>query len=164
MSAITNNSSEMVLNGGCYCGAVRYTIRPSALPTAHNFCHCRTCQRISGSAFLPFIGFPASQVQVSSNPPDALKTFPTSNFADRQFCAVCGSTLNMRYHANKDRVSLAVASFDDESTSLLPKPTQHIYVSEKAEWFPLSGDNGIKQHGTMEKAAAYLGGRQRQSE
>jgi hypothetical protein len=37
------------LEGGCECGSIRY--RMTAQPTFVNCCHCRQCQKLSGSAF-----------------------------------------------------------------------------------------------------------------
>ena len=41
--------SEVLLTGGCQCGAVRYAI--SAAPLRLIACHCRECQKQSASAF-----------------------------------------------------------------------------------------------------------------
>ena len=38
------------LEGGCACGAVRY--RLSSKPMFVHCCHCRDCQRQTGSAFV----------------------------------------------------------------------------------------------------------------
>jgi hypothetical protein len=41
--------TRMKLEGGCLCGAVRYT--SSGEPHRQFVCHCRDCQRSGGSAF-----------------------------------------------------------------------------------------------------------------
>ena len=38
----------MRLEGGCYCGAVRYVA--AGEPVLRAQCHCRACRRISGGA------------------------------------------------------------------------------------------------------------------
>jgi hypothetical protein len=38
------------LEGGCACGAVRYTSKSA--PLFVHCCHCRDCQRQTGSAFV----------------------------------------------------------------------------------------------------------------
>ena len=42
--------------GGCACGAIRYTC--AAAPLFALNCHCRDCQRASGSAFCPVLYVP----------------------------------------------------------------------------------------------------------
>jgi hypothetical protein len=42
--------TEMDLEGGCVCGAVRY--RLTAPPLIVHACHCRDCQKQTGSAFV----------------------------------------------------------------------------------------------------------------
>lgn len=154
----SGDTSSHSLSGGCCCGAVRYTVKDAPLPTSFTFCHCRICQQLSGSAFLPFVPFPASKVEYTANPAEALKTFEASKYAKRQFCGTCGSTLNMRYTAAGDRISIAVASFDTESAKLLLKPTEHLYVTDKADWYSLDEHDGMKRHETMERAELYFGG------
>jgi hypothetical protein len=43
----------MEIKGGCLCGAVRYTAE--ADPTSATVCHCRDCQKFTGSAFAALI-------------------------------------------------------------------------------------------------------------
>ena len=52
------------LAGGCQCGAVRY--RLIAEPTGVNICHCRMCQKASGSPFMTFGGVRLSEFVVTS--------------------------------------------------------------------------------------------------
>ena len=43
------------LTGGCLCGRVRYTARGA--PTFELNCHCRVCQKITGSGYTPVAAF-----------------------------------------------------------------------------------------------------------
>ena len=43
----------MEIKGGCLCGAVRYTAE--ADPTSATVCHCRDCQKFTGSAFATLV-------------------------------------------------------------------------------------------------------------
>jgi hypothetical protein len=50
-------------SGGCICGAVRYEC--TADPIAMGNCHCRDCQRATGSAFAAAILVPTSTVNIA---------------------------------------------------------------------------------------------------
>jgi hypothetical protein len=49
--------------GGCLCGAVRYEC--SVDPLFMGNCHCRDCQKASGSAYETDIGLPAAALKIS---------------------------------------------------------------------------------------------------
>ena len=51
------------LNGGCYCGAIRYQI--TSLPTWAAHCHCRSCQMALGGAFLTWAKVAAGDFEVT---------------------------------------------------------------------------------------------------
>jgi hypothetical protein len=78
------------LEGQCLCGAVTVTVtglhdpRPGA-------CHCRMCQRWSGGLFLCFEA-QADGVTITG----PVTRHASSRFAERAFCAVCGSHLWLR--------------------------------------------------------------------
>ena len=50
------------ITGGCLCGRVRYTA--AGEPAFSGICHCRNCQRCTGSAFETVIAFPTASVSV----------------------------------------------------------------------------------------------------
>jgi hypothetical protein len=50
-------------SGGCACGAIRYQC--SAEPAFSWNCHCRDCQRASGSAFCPVLYVPRAALTIT---------------------------------------------------------------------------------------------------
>jgi len=80
-------------SGGCLCGAVRYSIDRNALAgQAH--CHCRDCQRATGSAFATFCFLPEASFRAESGEAKGHSVKGSSgNDVTRFFCPDCGSQL-----------------------------------------------------------------------
>lgn len=89
--------------GACLCGAVRVALLHPAVDVG--VCHCETCRRWGGGPWF------ALQVP-GSNISGPVATFRASRFAERGFCATCGSHI---FHRPVDGPELAVAAglFDD---------------------------------------------------
>jgi hypothetical protein len=79
------------LKGGCLCGAVRYTT--TAEPVMSGVCHCRDCQRFTGSAFGILVGVPKEALTIDGT----MKTFTSLGGSGkpilRHFCPECGSSI-----------------------------------------------------------------------
>ena len=74
-----------MFEGGCECGSVRY--RLTADPIFVNCCHCRNCQKITGSAFAINALIEADQIDVS----EGAESLSTVDGATR--CSRCNSLL-----------------------------------------------------------------------
>ena len=126
------------------CGHVTYS--SSTLPEELTNCHCKTCRRLSGAAFLTFAGFPNSSITWTSGP-ESMKTTKYSDIAERTHCAECGTPISMQYKCQPDRVSITAGSINEESIrGKLPKADSHIFVAEgeKAGWYEIP-DDGIRR-------------------
>src|SRR5438270_11280286 len=81
----------MEIKGGCLCGAVRYTAE--ADPTSATVCHCRDCQKFTGSAFAALVRVPKEAANIEGT----LKIFTSiggsGNPILRHFCPECGSSI-----------------------------------------------------------------------
>jgi hypothetical protein len=76
--------------GTCLCGAVSVSVS-GELPATASACHCRMCQIWSGAAFWGIV-VPKDTVQVEG----PVKLYNSSSFAERAFCADCGTHLWFR--------------------------------------------------------------------
>lgn len=127
----TNNSYE----GGCSCGELRYRI--NADPLIVHACHCRQCQRISGSAFVMNALVEKSEVETLSGV-TANCHFPgTSHTAF--FCPECGTYVWSQYAVGR----LASCWFVRVGTLDEPDrhpPDVHIYTSSKQPWVLIPKD------------------------
>ncbi len=120
-----------LLTGGCACGAIRYAC--TAEPLLALNCHCRDCQRASGSAFVAILRMPAGAFTVTKGAPSFYTVAGDSgNKVSRGFCAECGSPLFSRLSASlSDVVGVRVGSLDDPSSY---RPAMDIFVTSAQPW------------------------------
>jgi hypothetical protein len=123
------------ITGGCLCGKVRYTA--DAEPVFAGVCHCRNCQKESGSAFAIVIGIPQTALSVQGD----LKTFEDKGDSGkamlRRFCPHCGSTVMDEAEALPGVIMVQVGTLDDPSWV---KPAMQIYCDSAQPWVQLSGE------------------------
>src|ERR1700741_180389 len=79
--------------GGCACGAVRYRVKSAPFRTS--VCHCKACQRRTGSAFGLGIYFKAEDFELLRG---ELKAYPfrsdeSGRWLRMEFCTNCGTTV-----------------------------------------------------------------------
>ena len=96
------------LSGGCACGRVRYRAR-IANDEAY-LCHCRMCQRATGSVSIAFKNVRKADVDWESEP----DWYQSSPIARRPYCRDCGTSLGFAF-PDSENMDLTVASFDDPS-------------------------------------------------
>jgi len=122
------------LSGGCACGAVRYRLKSE--PFDAGWCHCRTCQLVSGAPALVFATVPAGDL-VFTQGEDKVKCFKSSHFGSRRFCGECGTPFTMEVDHQPETVDFTLASLDDPG---LVEPGFHIFWSSKVPWFDPGDD------------------------
>ena len=79
----------MKLEGGCYCGKVRYVADGDPMMKAQ--CHCRECQYITGGGPNMFIAMPIGGFGYSKDQPKQFKRSDLERPVTREFCAECGT-------------------------------------------------------------------------
>jgi hypothetical protein len=87
----SSTASTMVHTGACACGAVAYTIQQELKSVM--VCHCLTCQAWSGGIALLFEAA-GSNVQIDGR--NNLTTWTSSEYSERAFCKICGSSVYIR--------------------------------------------------------------------
>ena len=115
--------------GGCACGAIRYDI--SAEPVATNDCHCRDCQRESGTGHGSHLTFPRIGVKLNGEAKHWDIVGDSGNVKTRAFCPTCGSPVYMTFAAMPDLFTVRAASLDDPSRS---KPQMVFYRVRGYAW------------------------------
>jgi hypothetical protein len=99
----------MKLEGGCYCGAVRYAAEGP--PKMKAQCHCRECQYISGGAPNMFMLMLPDGFKYTKGMPKQFKRGDLEGAVTREFCAECGTHLTTR-RPGLPLVILKVGSLD----------------------------------------------------
>src|SRR5712692_4663641 len=120
--------------GGCMCGAVRYEC--TAEPVLMGNCHCRDCQRATGSAFSSVLGVPLSAVKITGQVKYYESKGDSGNTGSRGFCPNCGSRLFGKPAVASDLIMIMAGSLDDPSAY---KPAMDIYTSSAhpgITWIP----------------------------
>ena len=115
--------------GGCLCGALRYEAEGE--PSLMGHCYCADCRKASGSAFIPFMGFPSSAVRFSGETRQFRSIAANGNTAVRNFCPVCGS-LVFGGDVGKDNSHTIYAGSLDDPTAFHPRVA--IFARDRPSW------------------------------
>ena len=121
------------LDGGCACGAVRY--RLTSAPMFVHCCHCRDCQRQTGSAFVLNALIETDRITLTSGEPQATAVPTDSGRPHRIFrCPGCGIAVWSEYGGVSALRFVRVGSLDDPAVLV---PDVHIYTRSKLPWVRL---------------------------
>ena len=124
-------ASAAEAHGRCHCGRVRFVARFPSRFACH--CHCESCRRAHGAAFVTWIGFPAPQVTVTAGA-DALAAHASSPGTLRKFCRHCGTKLFFESARWAGETHVTLAAFDDPVDRA--PAGHHAFFDEHAAWLP----------------------------
>ena len=115
----------MKLEGGCYCGKVRYVAEGE--PMRKGQCHCRECQFITGGAPNMFVVMPSAGFAYTKGAPKQFARSDLENPVTREFCPDCGTHLTTR-PPNGPMLVVKVGTLDDPAPH---GPQMAIYTIDK---------------------------------
>jgi hypothetical protein len=122
------------IRGGCLCGAVRYSTDAEPLLTA--VCHCKNCQRQSGTAFSVVVAVPKGSLVFEGGEPGTYRDTGESGLpVDRRFCTTCGSPIISQPAAMPMMDVIKAGTLDD--TSWL-QPQLNVWCDSAQPWVHLS--------------------------
>lgn len=126
--------AECVREGGCACGAARY--RVIGEPIFVNNCHCRLCQRQTGSTSVVNAFFESERLTVSAGELTE-HTLKGGSGGDHTICRCveCGTAL-FSYYPRVGRLGagIRVGSFDEPDGFT---PTAVVFTESKMPWVAL---------------------------
>lgn len=115
--------------GRCLCGAVTVTVK--AEPIGAGQCHCKDCQRASGTGHMSLAFFNRGDVAVAG----ATRSYPvkadSGSINTRHFCPQCGSRILGENSARPNVVGLPVGIVDDNAWF---KPQRVVFVKNRPDW------------------------------
>lgn len=114
------------MEGECRCGQVRFRITAQPMFTA--VCHCRGCQRMSGSAFSLTVAVPEIGLQVLGG---ELVVGGAHGSDVHQHCARCKSWMFTRPAGAAGMVNVRATMLDDPSPF---EPFLETCTAEKLPW------------------------------
>ena len=120
----------MKLDGGCYCGALRFSATGD--PAFKAQCHCRECQYFSGGQPNVVMAFPDSAFSYTKGKPKAFRRKDLDTPVSREFCADCGTQILARAPGLPGMVILKVGTLDDQSP--FEGPQMAIFLVDKQSY------------------------------
>jgi hypothetical protein len=129
-----SSEASYPIEGGCDCRAIRY--RMTTAPMIVHSCHCRWCQRESGSAFALNAVIEADRVELVAGQPECVNTPSASGKGQKIWrCPTCRVAVWSNY-AGSGELSRFVRVGTLDNPDLLP-PDVFIFTSTKQPWVVL---------------------------
>ncbi len=118
-----------IQKGSCFCRSVQFEF---SRPLFCCHCHCESCRKIHGSAFLTWTGVQEENFTFIKGE-KLLTPFKSSPQVIRSFCTKCGT--HVIYTSTKwpGTIFFPIVRAD-ESIEILP--SKHIHIDEAVNWFP----------------------------
>ncbi len=117
----------MALEGGCYCGALRYEVTGD--PLFKGQCHCRECQYISGGNPNVLMAVPEAGFKYTKGAPKEFRRSDLDTPVTREFCADCGTHILAKAPCVPRAVVLKVGTLDDPA--VFGSPQMAIFTIDK---------------------------------
>ncbi len=141
--------------GGCLCGAVRYETQGD--PLRVTICHCKFCQRATGSAYMVEPIFRQTDVRITKGTPTTYsqRSSGSGKLVHVHFCAACGTKLYLTFERFAESCGVYAGTFDDPNWfEIRPDNSKHIFIDVArhetilpAE-VPCFGEHAMRNDGT----------------
>jgi hypothetical protein len=119
---------NQMLTGGCACATIRY--RLAAEPYDTGWCHCRICQRVSGSCGMVFTTVALADFIIEQGM-NRIGRFASTAFGERLFCLLCGSSLTIHVRHQPGEIDVAAGTLDEPDKV---NPGFHLYAGSAPPW------------------------------
>lgn len=134
------DSEPNQVSGGCQCGAIRFAFDRGSVVSSHH-CHCRDCQKATGSAFATFFIVPGAAFELAGEPRRWEVKGASGRSVVRSFCGLCGSQLYSEVELMPGIFFVKSGALDDASWL---EPASSFWASSAQPWSPPAA--GIPAH------------------
>jgi len=124
------------IQGGCLCGAVRYTAEGD--PGSATVCHCRDCQKFTGSAFAALVMVPKTAFAITGPVKTHTGVGGSGLPVLRHFCTECGSSIAEEPGTRPGMAILFAGTFDDASGVT---PAREIFRDDQFAFVQVTGEH-----------------------
>jgi hypothetical protein len=126
---------KLPFEGQCACGEIRY--RATAQPGFSWICHCRDCQRASGSAYCSILYVPGDAMEVRGTARYYTVSAESGNQVSRGFCPTCGSPMFILADLVPDLQGVWATSLDEPAQF---SPVVQVWCVSGQPWGTLHPD------------------------
>jgi hypothetical protein len=124
------------LKGRCMCGDIRFEL--AEVPEFMGVCHCKHCQRQSGSAFSTMASVPRNSFSLQRGTPTVYRGTADSGFdTEIGFCGRCGSPVYTLLANQAEAIYLKTGTLDETDWF---EPQFHVWCADKQRWVDLSNE------------------------
>jgi hypothetical protein len=128
------DSPTLPITGGCMCGGVRFEVSEPLLGAL--YCHCKRCQRRTGSAFsVSALTAPGSLRIIQGR--ELVRSWAPGDGWIKSFCGECGSQVYTTHPDNPELISVRMGALDDDPGV---RPSAHQFTDYAAPWEPIPDD------------------------
>lgn len=117
------------VSGQCACGGIKYNT--TANPKFTLICHCRQCQRISGSGHAAQFAVPVNETEIAGDVQYYDQIADSGNTVSSGFCGKCGCPMLKKTTKLPDTYFFHAATLDDPSVFV---PQVVVYEDSKQPW------------------------------
>jgi hypothetical protein len=117
------------IKGRCRCGKVTYTT--SADPVFVGICHCKSCQKSTGTAYATVVAVPAATLTVSGTTKRFDDVGDSGQATHRDFCPECGSTVTQSADVMAGITMITAGTLDDPGSV---NPAMQIFCDSALPW------------------------------
>ena len=118
------------IKGSCLCGNIHYS--SASEPIFSGVCHCKNCQKSTGTAFSIVVGVSKEKFKVEGKSLTVFQDIGNSGQPVlRHFCNNCGSQIYSELTTSPNLVFIKAGTLDDNSWL---EPKMHVWWSSAQPW------------------------------